>query len=210
MRGAIIHAPGDVRIEDRPDPGIVEPTDAVVRTVATCVCGSDLWRYRGVSDVPRPTPIGHEYVGVVEAVGDDVRTVVPGQFVGGGFLATDNTCRLCRAGAHANCQNVRGYDGCRAEAIRIPWADRTLLALPDQPDDRMVPDLPQEHMFWKNVGLRGGPAPVRAYLPGLLARVLDGRIEPGKVFDLTLPLEKVAEAYAVLDERRATKVLLRP
>jgi len=338
MRGTVIYAPGDIRLEERPDPGIVRATDAIVRTVATCVCGSDLWRYRGIADVPKPTPIGHEYVGVVEAVGADVTTVKPGDFVVGGFLTSDNTCALCRAGAHANCLNGTGYDGCQAELIRVPNADGTLIATPEQPDDKKVPDilalsdvtatgwhaavsagvrpgntvvvvgdgavglcgvlaasqlgaeriiamsrhedrqriardfgatdiiaergdegvervkeltrgvgadavlecvgthdsvlqalrsarpggmvgwvgvphvtdLPQEHMFWKNVGLRGGPAPVRAYLPDLLDRVWNGRIEPGKVFDLTLRLDEVAEAYAAMDERRAIKTLLRP
>ena len=338
MRGTIIHAPGDIRFEERPDPTIEEPTDAVIRTVATCVCGSDLWRYRGIQEVPKPTPIGHEYVGVVEAVGADVTTIRPGQFVVGGFLTSDNTCPLCKVGAHSNCQNVTGYDGCQAEFIRVQNADGTLLATPEDPGDAMVPhllalsdvmctgwhaavcadvqpgstvvvvgdgavglsgvlaaaqlgaerviamsrhadrqaiarafgatdiiaergddgieqvmeatngigadavlecvgtedsvlqalrstraggmvgwvgvphvtDLPQQHMFWKNVGLRGGPAPVRAYLPKLLERVWDGRIEPGKVFDLTLPLDQVAEGYAAMDERRAIKTLLRP
>jgi threonine dehydrogenase-like Zn-dependent dehydrogenase len=256
----------------------------------------------------------------------------------GGFLTSDNTCPLCRAGAHANCQNGTGYNGCQSELIRVQNADGTLVATPDTPDAALVPsvlalsdvmctgwhaavcadvrpgstvvvvgdgavglsgvlaaaqlgagrviamsrhadrqaiarefgatdvvaergdagveavleltrgvgadavlecvgtddsvvqalrcarpggmvgwvgvphvtDLPQEHMFWRNVGLRGGPAPVRAYLPGLLARVLDGEIDPGRVFDLTLPLDEVAAAYAAMDERRATKVLLRP
>ncbi len=338
MRSTIIHGTRDIRLEERPDATIIEPTDAVVRTVAACVCGSDLWRYRGIQEVTRPTPIGHEYVGVVEAVGEAVTTVAPGQFVVGGFLTSDNTCPLCRAGAHANCQRVTGYDGCQAELIRVQNADGTLVATPDHPDDGLVPsilalsdvmctgwhaavcadvrpgstvvvvgdgavglsgvlaatqlgaerviamsrhgdrqalarefgatdivaergddgveavkeltggvgadavlecvgtqdsvlqalrsarpgamvgwvgvphvtDLPQEHMFWKNVGLRGGPAPVRAYLPDLLERVWDGRIEPGRVFDLTLPLAEVAEAYAAMDERRAIKVLLRP
>jgi threonine dehydrogenase-like Zn-dependent dehydrogenase len=338
MRSTVIYAPGDIRLEERPDPGIVRTTDAIVRTVATCVCGSDLWRYRGIADVPEPTPIGHEYVGVVEAVGADVTTVKPGDFVVGGFLTSDNTCVLCQAGAHANCLHGTGYDGCQAELIRIQNADGTLIATPEPPDDKKVPDilalsdvaatgwhaavsagvrpgntvvvvgdgavglsgvlaaaqlgaeriiamsrhedrqriarefgatdiiaergddgvervkdltrgvgadavlecvgthdsvlqalrsarpggmvgwvgvphvtdLPQEHMFWKNVGLRGGPAPVRAYLPDLLDRVWNGRIEPGKVFDLTLPLDEVAEAYAAMDERRAIKTLLRP
>ena len=338
MRGTIIHGTRDIRLEERPDPTISAPTDAIVRTVAACVCGSDLWRYRGIQQVTKPTPIGHEYVGIVEAVGADVTTVRPGQFVVGGFLTSDNTCAVCRAGAHANCLNGSGYDGCQAELIRIQNADGTLLATPEQPDDAMVPsilalsdvmctgwhaavcadvrpgstvvvvgdgavglsgvlaasqlgaeriiamsrhadrqalakdfgatdivdtrgdegveavreltdgigadavlecvgtdesvvqalkaarpggmvgwvgvphvtDLPQEHMFWKNVGLRGGPAPVRAYLPDLLERVWDGRIEPGKVFDLTLPLEQVAEGYAAMDERRAIKTLLTP
>ena len=338
MRGTIIHGTRDIRLEERPDPSISAPTDAIVRTVAACVCGSDLWRYRGIQQVTKPTPIGHEYVGIVEAVGADVTTVRPGQFVVGGFLTSDNTCAVCRAGAHANCLHGSGYDGCQAELIRIPNADGTLLATPEQPDAAMVPsilalsdvmctgwhaavsadvrpgstvvvvgdgavglsgvlaasqlgaeriiamsrhadrqalakdfgatdivdtrgdegveavreltdgigadavlecvgtdesvvqalkaarpggmvgwvgvphvtDIPQEHMFWKNVGLRGGPAPVRAYLPDLLQRVWDGRIEPGKVFDLTLPLEQVAEGYAAMDERRAIKTLLTP
>ena len=338
MRGTVIHGTGDIRLEDRPDPTIVNSTDAVIRTVAACVCGSDLWRYRGVQDVTKPTPIGHEYVGVVEEVGSDVTTIKPGQFVVGGFLTSDNTCAVCRAGAQSNCLNGTGYDGCQAEFIRIQNADGTLLATPAYPDDAMVPhllalsdvmctgwhaavsadvrpgstvvvvgdgavglsgvlaaaqlgaerviamsrhadrqalarefgathivadrgddgiaqvleltngigadsvlecvgtedsvaqalrsarpggmvgwvgvphvtELPQKDMFWKNVGLRGGPAPVRAYLPDLLGRVLDGRIEPGKVFDLTLPLSEVAEGYAAMDERRAIKSLLLP
>ncbi len=338
MRGAVIHGPQDVRVEDRPDPTIVEPTDAVVRTVAACVCGSDLWRYRGIAEVPQPTPIGHEYVGVVEAVGDAVTSVLPGQFVVGGFLHSDNTCPVCAVGMQSHCQHGGGYDGCQAELIRVPQADGTLLATPEQPDEAMVPsllalsdvmatgwhaavsaevraggtvvvvgdgavgvcgvlaasrmgaeriiamsrheprqrlardfgathiiaergdegvaavheltrgigadsvlecvgthdsvvqalrtarpggmvgwvgvphvtDLPMEHMFWRNVGLRGGPAPVRAYLPSLLDQVWEGMIEPGRVFDLTLPLEQAPEGYAAMDERRAIKSLLRP
>jgi len=338
MRGAVIYGPKDVRLQERPDPTIEQPTDAIVRTVAACVCGSDLWRYRGVQRVARPTPIGHEYVGVVEAVGTDVTSVKPGQFVVGGFLTSDNTCAVCRAGMQSHCLHGTGYDGCQAEFIRIPNADGTLLATPEHPGDDRVPsllalsdvmctgwhaavcaevkpgatvvvvgdgavglsgvlaarqlgaerviamsrhadrqqlavefgatdivaergdegiervkdltggigadavlecvgtddsvvqalrsarpgamigwvgvphvtDLPQQHMFWRNVGLRGGPAPVRAYLPDLMHRVLDGRIEPGKVFDLTLPLSQVAEAYAAMDERRAIKSLLQP
>lgn len=338
MRATIIYGPYDIRVEDRPDPVIEQPTDAVVRTVAACVCGSDLWRYRGIAPVARPTPIGHEYVGVVEAVGADVTTVRPGQFVVGGFKHSDNTCALCRVGMQSHCLHGGGYAGCQAEAIRIPNADGTLLATPEQPDAAMVPDLlalsdvmatgwhaavsarvreggtvvvvgdgavglsgvlaaaqlgaeriiamsrhadrqaiarefgathivaargdegveavhdltdgigadsvlecvgtqdsvvqalrsarpggmvgwvgvphvtdiPQEHMFWRGVGLAGGIAPVRAYLPDLLTRVLDGRIAPGRVFDLSLPLEEAAEGYAAMDERRAIKSLLRP
>ncbi len=123
MRGTVIHGPRDVRLEDRPDPTICAGTDAIVRTVATCLCGSDLWRYRGIAAVPKSTPIGHEYVGVIEAVGADVVTVKPGQFVVGGFLTSDNTCALCKVGAHANCQNGTGYDGCQAELIRVQNAD---------------------------------------------------------------------------------------
>lgn len=337
MFGAVIHAPGDVRYEERPDPTILEPTDAVVRTVAACVCGSDLWRYRGISAVPRPTPIGYEYCGIVEAVGEAVTTVKPGDFVVGGFLHSDNTCAVCRKGAHANCQHGGGYDGCQAELIRVPQADGTLVATPGQPADDLVPsilalsdvmctgwhaavsagvgpgtsvavvgdgavglcavlaavqlgadtviamsrhadrqevarsfgalhvvaerdeagiarvkeltggigadcvlecvgtesarlqavgcvrdggniglvgvphgELPLNDLFWRNVGVKGGPAHCRAYLPHLLELVWNRTINPGLVFDLELPLSQVGEAYAAMDERRAIKTLLRP
>jgi threonine dehydrogenase-like Zn-dependent dehydrogenase len=141
MRGAIIYGPRDIRFEERPDPAITEPTDAIVCTVATCVCGSDLWRYRGIEEVGKPTPIGHEYVGIVEAVGDEVSTVNPGQFVVGGFLTSDNTCPICKVGAHANCQRVTGYDGCQAELIRVQNADGTLLATPEHPSDDVIPSI---------------------------------------------------------------------
>jgi threonine dehydrogenase-like Zn-dependent dehydrogenase len=337
MRGAVIHGTRDVRFEDRPDPVVIQPTDAVVRTVAACVCGSDLWRYRGIQQVTAATPIGHEYVGIVEQVGDAVTSVTTGDFVVGGFLHSDNTCAVCAKGMHANCQHGGGYDGCQAEKIRIPNADGTLVATPGQPDADLIPsllalsdvmctgwhaavsagvrsdssvvvvgdgavglsgvlaaaelgattiiamsrhadrqavakefgatsivaergeeglaqvreltdgigadavlecvgteearaqavayarpggmiglvgvphgDLPTDEIFWSNKGIRGGPAPVRAYLPHLLDLVLSRRIDPGKVFDLTLPLSEVAEAYRAMDERRAIKVLLQP
>ena len=337
MYGAVIHAPGDVRYEERPDPTIIEPTDAIVRTVAACVCGSDLWRYRGISAVPKPVPIGHEYVGIVEEIGAAVTTVKPGDFVVGGFLYSDSTCPLCRTGAHANCLSGGGYAGCQAELIRIPQADGTLLATPDMPADDLIPsilalsdvmctgwhaavcagvgpgksvvvvgdgavglsavlaavqlgaetviamsrhedrqrvatafgathivaerdeagiaavkeltdgvgadcvlecvgteaarlqavgcvrsggdigvvgvphgELPLDQLFWRNIGIKGGPAHVRAYLPHLLELVLTRTINPGLVFDLALPLSEVAEAYAAMDERRAIKSLLRP
>jgi threonine dehydrogenase-like Zn-dependent dehydrogenase len=338
MRGAILHAPGDVRYEERPDPVIAEPTDAIVRTLATCVCGSDLWPYRGVDQVTRTWAIGHEYCGIVEQVGDAITTVQPGQFVVGGFLASDNTCPNCRAGFQSHCRQSTGYDGCQSELIRIPLADGTLVAAPEQPPDDLIPslltlsdvmatgwhaavsagvepgmtvavvgdgavglcgvlaashlgadrviamsrhrprqqlarefgatdivtergeegiarimestngvgadavlecvgtgestlqalrsirpggmvgwvgvphgvDLSMRDLFWRNVGVRGGPAPVRRYLPGLLDLVWNRKIDPGKVFDLVLPLEQVAEGYRAMDERRAIKVLLRP
>lgn len=337
MYGAVIHAPGDVRYEERDEPTIIDPTDAVVRTVAACVCGSDLWRYRGISPVPKPTPIGHEFCGLVEEVGSAVTSVKPGDFVVGGFNPSDNTCPVCRKGAHANCQHGDHYNGAQASRIRIPQADGTLLATPGMPDDDLVPsilalsdvmctgwhaavsagvgpdttvavvgdgavglsavlaavqlgapmviamsrhddraalarefgathvvaerdeagaaavkaltdgigadcvlecvgtegarlqavgavrdggniglvgvphgDLPVNDLFWRNVGVKGGPAHVRAYLPHLLELVLTRTIDPGKVFDLELPLAEVAEAYAAMDERRAIKVLLRP
>jgi threonine dehydrogenase-like Zn-dependent dehydrogenase len=338
MRGAILHAPGDVRYEERPDPVIAEPTDAIVRTLATCVCGSDLWPYRGVDQVTRTWAIGHEYCGIVEQVGDAITAIQPGQFVVGGFLASDNTCPNCRAGFQSHCRQSTGYDGCQSELIRIPLADGTLVAAPEQPPDDLIPslltlsdvmatgwhaavsagvepgmtvavvgdgavglcgvlaasqlgadrviamsrhrprqqlarefgatdivtergeegiarimestsgvgadavlecvgtgestlqalrsirpggmvgwvgvphgvDLSMRDLFWRNVGVRGGPAPVRRYLPGLLDLVWNRKIDPGKVFDLVLPLEQVAEGYRAMDERRAIKVLLRP
>ncbi len=337
MFGAVIHAPGDVRYEERPDPTIVEPTDAIVRTVAACVCGSDLWRYRGIAPVAKPTPIGHELCGVVETVGDAVTTVKPGDFVVGGFNPSDNVCPVCRKGATANCLHGAHYDGAQAERIRVPWADGTLLAIPGTPDADLIPsilalsdvmctgwhaavsaqvgpgksvavvgdgavglcavlasvqlgahtviamsrhddrqrvarefgaphivadrdeagaeavhaltdgigadcvlecvgtesarlqavacvrpggdiglvgvphgDLPVNDLFWHNVGIKGGPAHVRTYLPHLLDLVLSRTINPGLVFDLELPLSEVAEAYAAMDERRAIKSLLRP
>jgi threonine dehydrogenase-like Zn-dependent dehydrogenase len=338
MRGAVIHAPGDVRFEERPDPRIIEPTDAIIRTAATCVCGSDLWSYRGISPVTEPMPFGHEYVGVVEEVGDAVTAVEPGQFVIGSFFASDNTCPHCRAGYQTSCLHSEPVMGCQSELIRIPLADGTLVATPDQPADELVPSLltlsdvmgtgwyaavaaevepgatvavvgdgavglcgviaakelgaeriiamsrhaarqklalefgatdivtergdegvervkemtdgvgadavlecvgtnesmrqalrstrpggnvgfvgvphgveiPGEELFRSHVGLRGGPAPVRGYLPDLIDRVWNGRIDPGKVFDLTLPLDQVAEGYRAMDERRAIKTLLRP
>lgn len=337
MHGAVIHGKGDVRWEEREDPTITEPTDAVIRTVAACVCGSDLWRYRGIGPVPRPTPIGHEYVGVVEEVGAEVNRIKVGDFVVGGFTHCDNTCPVCRKGATANCLHGGGYDGCQAERIRIPQADGTLVATPGQPDDDLVPSLltlsdvmctgwhaavsggaapgrvvavvgdgavglcavlasvqlgaervismsrhPQrqriardfgatdiipergdegadrvreltegigadvvlecvgtesarrqavqvlrpggslgvvgvphggvdvDELFWANKGLHGGVAHVRAYLDHLMELVWNRTINPGEVFDLELPMAQVAEAYRAMDERRATKVLLRP
>ena len=338
MRGTILYAPGDVRIEDRPDPVITEPTDAVIRTVATCVCGSDLWPYRGIDQVEKPRAIGHEYVGVVEEVGEEVTTLRPGQFVVGGFYASDGTCPHCRAGFPYSCVNSTGFDGCQSQFIRIPQADGTLVATPEMPADDLIPsllalsdvmstgwhaavtagvrpgatvvvvgdgavglsavlaarelgaerviamsrheprqriatafgatdivtergddgvaavmeltdgigadavceavgtgesmlqavqsvraggmigvvgvphdvELPARQMFFRNVGIKGGPASVPEYLPDLLNRVLERRIEPGRVFDLELPLEQVAEGYRAMDERRAIKTLLWP
>ncbi|MFJ8025487.1 zinc-dependent alcohol dehydrogenase family protein [Streptomyces sp. NPDC096311] len=340
MRGAILHAPGDVRFEERDDPKIIDSTDAVVRTVATCVCGSDLWDYRGINPVEQPVPFGHEYVGIVEEVGDGVKNIKPGQFVVGSFFASDNTCPNCRNGYQTNClhREFVGAGGCQAEKIRIPLADGTLVATPEVPDSQYVPSLlacsdvmgtgwyaavaaevrpgdtvavvgdgavglcaviaakelgaeriiamsrhePRQklarefgatdivtergdegvarikemtggigadrvlecvgteesmqqalgstrpggnigfvgvphdvaidgtELFYSHVGLRGGPAPVRAFLPDLIDRVLADRIDPGKVFDLTLPLSEVAEGYKAMDERRAIKTLLKP
>ncbi|MFE1837822.1 zinc-dependent alcohol dehydrogenase family protein [Streptomyces sviceus] len=338
MRATIIHAPGDIRVENAPEPEIVAPTDAVIRTVATCVCGSDLWSYRGINPVNEPQPIGHEYVGIVEEVGSDVSAVKPGQFVIGSFISSDNTCPVCRAGYHTSCLHRDFPNGCQAEYVRVPLADGTLVATPEQPAEELIPSLltlsdvmgtgwyaataaevkpgstavvvgdgavglcgviaakelgaeriiamsrhesrqklalefgatdivaergeegvarvkeltdgigaesvlecvgtqqsmhqalqstrpggnvgfvgmphdvqiDGQELFFSHVGLRGGPAPVRAYLPDLIERVVGGRINPGKVFDLTLPLDEVADGYKAMDERRAIKALLRP
>ncbi|MFF3371374.1 zinc-dependent alcohol dehydrogenase family protein [Streptomyces sp. NPDC002680] len=338
MRATVIHAPGDIRVENLPEPKILAPTDAIIRTVAACVCGSDLWDYRGINPVAQPTPIGHEYVGVVEETGSEVKDIKSGQFVIGSFFASDNTCPICRSGYQTSCPHKEFVGGCQAEYIRVPLADGTLVALDGQPDDTFVPSLlalsdvmgtgwyaavaaevksgstvvvvgdgvvglsgviaarelgaeriiamsrhasrqrlatgfgatdiaaergeegvarikeltggigadsvlecvgTQESMrqavhatrpggnvgfvgvphdvaidgqelFFSHVALRGGPAPVRRFLPDLVERVLNGRIEPGKVFDLTLPLDEAAEGYRAMDERRAVKTLLRP
>src|SRR5688572_5531746 len=140
MRGTVLHAPGDVRVEDRPDPAIEQPTDAVLRLTASCVCGSDLWPYRGIEAVNGPSPMGHEYVGIVEEVGSDVRTVKPGQFVVGSFFASDNTCEICRAGYQTSCVNRQpgAATGAQAEYTRVPLADGTLVATPEMPADDLV------------------------------------------------------------------------
>jgi threonine dehydrogenase-like Zn-dependent dehydrogenase len=338
VRGAVLHAPGDVRIEELPDPEILEPTDAVIRMSATCVCGSDLWPYRGINEVKQPTPIGHEYCGVVEEVGSEVTSVRPGQFVIGSFIASDGTCAHCRAGYQSACAHRVGMTGAQAEMLRVPHADGTLVALPDHPDAALLPSLltlsdvmgtgwfaavaagvrpgmtvavvgdgavgllgvlsaqqmgaeriiamsrhePRQklatefgatdvvvergddavarirdltdgvgadavlecvgtgvamdqaigctragggvgfvgvphgvsitggRLFSTMVRLHGGPAPVRRFLPDLVDSTLRGEIAPGRVFDLELRLDQVAEGYRAMDERRAIKAFLRP
>ncbi|MEV6320192.1 zinc-dependent alcohol dehydrogenase family protein [Nocardia sp. NPDC051787] len=338
MRGTVIHAPGDIRFEQLADPVITAPTDAIIRTVATCVCGSDLWPYRGLDPVDHAHPMGHEYVGIVEEIGDQVTTITPGQFVVGSFATSDNTCPNCRNGYQSSCVHREFMSTCQAEYVRIPHADGTLVATDDQPDAQHIPSLltlsdvmgtgwyaavaaevgpgstavvvgdgavglcgvlaarelgaeriiamsrhpdrqklatafgatdivtergddgiariremtdgigadsvlecvgtaesmnqalrstraggnvgfvgvphdvqiSGEDLFFSHVGLRGGPAPVRRFLPDLIDRVRTGRIDPGQVFDLTLPLAEVAEGYRAMDERRAIKALLQP
>src|SRR5437762_7285196 len=145
MRGAVMHGPGDVRVEERDDPRIVDPTDAIIRVSAACVCGSDLWPYRGmgVGDDAWPMPMGHEYVGIVEEVGAEVATVRPGQFVVGSFWASDNTCPICRSGYQSACVNrvPMGALGAQAEVLRVPLADGTLVPTPDIPPDDLIPSL---------------------------------------------------------------------
>src|SRR5215207_3867141 len=143
MRGAVMYGPGDVRVEEREEPRIVEPTDAIIRVSAACVCGSDLWPYRGVEELQWPAPMGHEYAGIVEEVGSEVRTVKSGQFVVGSFWATDNTCEICRAGYQSACVNrvPMGMLGAQAELLRVPLADGTLVATPDIPSNDLIRSL---------------------------------------------------------------------
>lgn len=143
MRGVVMHAPGDVRVEQRERPTVVEPTDAVLRVTAACVCGSDLWPYRGIEGLAGPTPMGHEYVGVVEEIGSDVRTVAVGDFVVGSFFASDGTCEICRAGYQSRCVHAvpMGSIGTQAEYARVPLADGTLVATPTAPTPEQVPHL---------------------------------------------------------------------
>lgn len=340
MRGVVMHGPGDVRVEEREHPTIQEPTDAVIKVVAACVCGSDLWPYWG-TDTPDQQLMGHEYVGVVEEIGDSVETVKPGDFVVGSFVISDNTCEICQAGYPSGCVNaimVDGNIGTQAEYARIPFADGTLVATPGKPDEDLIPSLlaasdvlgtgwfaadaaevgpgksvavvgdgavglmgvlaaqqmgaeqiiamskyparqqlarefgathiieergdagvakvkeltnglgahsvieavgsqqsmmqaiqstrPGGHigyvgvahdvalegteLFMGLVHLHGGPAPVRRFLPELIEMIWDRRIDPGKVFDQTMPLDQAAEAYAAMDKREAIKVLLKP
>src|SRR2546421_4540847 len=141
MRGTVLYAPRDVRSEERPDPKIVEPADAIIRPSAPCVCGSDLWAYRGISPVAEPTPMGHEYCGIVEEVGGEVRNIKPGQFVIGSFFASDNTCPHCRAGYQSSCQQREFVGGAQAPLLRVPLADGTLVATPEVPPDDLIPSL---------------------------------------------------------------------
>src|SRR5215203_6007929 len=340
MRATVMYSAGDVRFEERPDPTIIEPTDAVIRLPVTCVCGSDLWPYRGADPVPQPTPMGHEYVGIVEEVGSKVRLIEPGQFVVGSFFASDNTCEICRAGYQSSCihRQPGAPTGSQAEYARIPLADGTLVATPGMPPEDMIPSLlaasdvlgtgwfgavaaeagprktvavvgdgavgllavlaakqlgaeriiamsrhdarqrlareygatdvveergdagvaaikeltgglgahsvveavgTQESMmqalhatragghvgfvgvthgvaidgmelFWSLAHVHGGPAPVRRFLPELIDLIWNRRIDPGKVFDLDLPLEDAADGYRAMDQRDAIKTLLRP
>src|SRR6266481_4799369 len=338
MRGAVLYGPRDVRFEEREVPKIVKPTDAVIRISSACVCGSDWWPYRGIQPTAQPTPMGHEYCGIVEEVGRAVKSIKPGQFVIGSFFASDNTCPNCHIGYQSSCQHRELVGGAQASVLRVPLADGTLVATPAVPSDDLIPSLltlsdvmgtgwfaadaanvkpgatvavvgdgavgllgvlsakqmgaeriiamsrhesrqklarefgatdivtergdegiarikaltngigadavlecvgTQESMmqairstrpggsvgyvgvphgveidgselFYAHVHLHGGPAPVRRFLPKLIDLVLNGKVDPGKVFDLALPLDQVAEGYRAMDERRVIKTLLQP
>ena len=338
MQGTILYGPRDVRFEEREAPKIMKATDAIIRTSATCVCGSDLWPYRGINPVPQPTPMGHEYCGIVEEVGSAVKSIKPGQFVIGSFFASDNTCPNCQTGYQSSCQQRELVSTAQAPMLRVPLADGTLVAAPGVPAKELIPSLltlsdvmgtgwfaadaanlkpgstvavvgdgavgllavlsaqqmgaeriiamsrhesrqklarefgatdivtergdegvarikeltngigadsvlecvgthesmmqainstrkggyisyvgvphgvmlDGQELFFAHVHLHGGPAPVRRYLPKLVELVWSNKINPGKVFDLTLPLDQVAEGYRAMDERRAIKTLLYP
>lgn len=338
MLATTIHGPGDIRVEEVPDPTIKRPSDAIVKVVAGCVCGSDLWPYRGENPIQAGATIGHECIGVVEEVGADVARFKPGDFVIVPFCHCDNTCAHCRAGVQSACVNLGMTSSGQGQLARVGQADGSLVATDGVPDPALFPsllalsdvmptgwhaavsagvteggsvvvvgdgavglcgvlaasvmgaetiiamsrhenrqqlatafgathvvaardregaaavkeitggvgadavlecvgtdqsmgtafavarpgatvgfvgvphgvELPVGKMFQKNVGLRGGIAPVRRYLPELLDLVLEGRIDPGRVFDVTMPLTEAPEAYRAMDERRAIKVLLQP
>src|SRR2546426_3207686 len=141
MKGAVLYAPGDVRFEERDDPRIIKPTDAIIKMSATCVCGSDLWPYRGLNPTAEPSPMGHEYCGIVEEVGREVTSVKPGQFVIGSFFASDNSCPICKAGYQSSCQHAEFVGGAQAPVLRVPLADGTLVATPGVPSKDMIPSL---------------------------------------------------------------------
>src|SRR2546422_10662411 len=138
MKGTVLYAPGDVRFEERDDPTIVKPTDAIIRMSATCICGSDLWPYRGINPVTQPTPMGHEYCGIVEEVGRAVTSVQPGQFVIGSFFASDNTCIICQDGYQTSCLHKEYVVGAQAPLLRVPLADGTLVGTPGVPSDDLI------------------------------------------------------------------------
>src|SRR6516225_2325179 len=137
MKGTVLYGPGDIRFEERETPKIVEPTDVVIRMAATCVCGSDLWPYRGIQPINEPTPMGHEYCGIVEEVGRAVQSVKPGQFVVGSFASSDNTCPNCRQGSQSSCMQREWIIREQAPVLRLPWADGTLLPNSALPKDEL-------------------------------------------------------------------------
>src|SRR2546421_12055093 len=142
MRGAVLYGPRDVRFEERETPKIMKVTDAIIRIAATCVCGSDLWPYRGIQPIAQPTPMGHEYCGIVEEVGRDVKNIKPGQFVVGSFATSDNSCVICQDGYQSSCVQREFMSGAQASLLRVPLADGTLVATSDLPAEELIPSLP--------------------------------------------------------------------
>src|SRR5437762_6480790 len=141
MQGTMLYGPRDIRFEDRPEPRITKPTDAIIRLSATCICGSDLWPYRGIEPIAQPTPMGHEYCGIVEEVGRGVRNIKTGQFVVGSFATSDNTCAICRDGYQSSCVHREFMSTAQAPLLRVPLADGTLVATSDLPPKEMIPSL---------------------------------------------------------------------
>ena len=133
MLGTVLYGPRDVRFEERPEPAILKPTDAIIRLSASCICGSDLWPYRGLQDVAEPMAMGHEYCGIVEEIGNAVTSVRPGQFVVGSFCLSDNSCPHCRIGFQSSCQQREFMSGAQAPRARVPLADGTLIATAEPP-----------------------------------------------------------------------------
>src|SRR6185369_11220809 len=141
MQATVLYGEHDIRFEDRPEPTIVEASDAILRLPLTCICGSDLWPYRGIQAVSSPVPMGHEYCGVVEEVGGGVTSIKPGQFVIGSFFASDNTCPHCRHGYQTSCVNRTPVLGAQAPYLRVPMADGTLVPTAEVPSASMLPSL---------------------------------------------------------------------
>ena len=141
MHATVLHGPKDVRYESVPDPKILKPTDAIIKLAATCICGSDLWPYRGLQEVGEPMHMGHEYCGTVVEVGSEVRTVKPGDFVVGSFCLSDNTCPHCEYGFHSSCVQREFMSGAQAPYARVPLADGTLVATSEPPSPDQVVDL---------------------------------------------------------------------
>ncbi len=141
MLGTVLHAPGDIRCEEVPEPKILKPTDAIIKLSASCVCGSDLWPYRGIQAVTGPQHMGHEYCGVVVEVGSEVKTIRPGQFVVGSFCLSDNTCPHCRFGFQSSCEHREFMSAAQAPYARIALADGTLVATDAMPSDDLIPSL---------------------------------------------------------------------
>ena len=141
MRGTVLYGPRDVRFEDREEPRIEKATDAIIRLSATCICGSDLWPYRGIAKVAQPMPMGHEYCGIVEEVGREVRNIKPGQFVVGSFATSDGTCVICEEGYQSSCVHREFMSSAQAPLLRVPLADGTLVATSDLPSNELIPSL---------------------------------------------------------------------
>src|SRR5215211_252044 len=141
MQATVLYGARDVRFEDVPAPAILHPTDAVISLPAACICGSDLWPYRGIQAFPGPVPMGHEYCGFVEEVGGGVKSLTPGQFVIGSFFASDNTCSHCRHGYQTSCQHREPVGGAQAPRMRVPLADGTLVATRDVPQADLIPSM---------------------------------------------------------------------